>query len=214
MRRAACRGRSPIQKENDIMRRTMIGALALLLTASSAPAVEAAGVTFVEAIQDGDLLGSASAVAVSPDGAHVYAAAPGSRSHTLVAFARDSSTGLLPPVDVERNGVDGVEGLDSPDAIAISPDGAHVYVASFEDNAVTVFARDPDTGALEFVEAVQIADPEGIAVSSDGAHVYVTSPSSSSITVYARDPGTGTLTPSDVVVDGVGGVDGLAGVFG
>jgi DNA-binding beta-propeller fold protein YncE len=146
------------RRRNDIMRTMIIGALMLLLGAGNAPGVQAAGVTFVAAIQDDATLGSASAVAVSPDGAHVYAAAPGSRSHTLVAFARDSLTGLLTPVDVERNGVGGVEGLDSPEAMAVSPDGAHVYVAGTGDNAVAVFARDPGTGALEFVEAVQILD--------------------------------------------------------
>src|SRR5262245_10181641 len=81
------RAPSPLEKENGIMQRTLIGALALLLAAGTAPALQRAGVTFVAAIQDDATLGSASAVAVSPDGAHVYAAAPGSRSHALVAFA-------------------------------------------------------------------------------------------------------------------------------
>jgi 6-phosphogluconolactonase (cycloisomerase 2 family) len=35
----------------------------------------------------------------------------------------------------------------------VSPDGRHVYVAGQLDNAIAIFARDPLTGALTFVEA-------------------------------------------------------------
>ncbi len=85
--------------------RPIIGALALLLTAGGAPAALATGVTFVEAIRDGLRLGDAIAVTVSPDGAHVYAAAPASNS--LVSFARDGGTGRLVRIDQEIDGVDG-----------------------------------------------------------------------------------------------------------
>src|SRR5262245_14418426 len=194
------------------MQRTRIGALALLLTMAITPAAHAAGVTFVDAIRDSLRLTDANAVTVSPDGANVYAVAQS--ANTLVAFARASDTGALTRIDVETDGVDGVEGLDGPFAMAMSPDGAHVYVASTGDNAVAVFARDPGSGTLEFVEAVQVLDPEGITVSPEGAHVYVASFSSGTITVYARDPATGALELNDFVTDGIAGVDGLDGVAG
>src|SRR5262249_44097846 len=146
------------------------------------------------------------------DGAHVYAVAQS--ADTLVAFARASDTGALTRIDVETDGVDGVEGLDGPFAMTMSPDGAHVYVASTGDNAVAVFARDPGSGTLECVEAEQVPGPGGIRVSPDGAHVSVASSSSGTITVYARDPATGALELNDFVTDGVAGVDGLDGVAG
>src|SRR5262245_14433099 len=194
------------------MQRTFIGALALVLATALAPAAHPAGVTFVEAFRDGLRLADAIAVTVSPDGAHVYAIAVS--GDTLVAFARDGAAGALTRIDVEIDGVDGVEGLDGPFAMAMSPDGAHVYVASTGDNAVAVFARDPGSGTLEFVEAVQVLDPEGITVSPEGAHVYVASFSSGTITVYARDPATGALELNDFVTDGIAGVDGLDGGAG
>ena len=43
------------------------------------------------------------------------------------------------------NGVDGIAG---PLALTISPDGAHLYAASGDQSAVTVFARDKATGRL------------------------------------------------------------------
>lgn len=38
--------------------------------------------------------------------------------------------------------------LDEPGVIAISPDGKSVYVANGRTEALSVFARDPATGAL------------------------------------------------------------------
>ena len=60
--------------------------------------------------------------------------------------------GVLGPlaVEVEQDGVGGLDGLDGASQVAVSPDGAHVYVAAFNDDAVTVFRRDASTGRLSF----------------------------------------------------------------
>ena len=97
-----------------------------------APAARASNtLMFVEAQRNGvagvDGLAFASAVAVSPDGAHVYAT--GFLDNALVAFSRDASTGMLTFVEVQRDGVGGVDGLGRPHSVALSPDGANVYVA-------------------------------------------------------------------------------------
>ncbi len=49
-------------------------------------------------------------------------------------------------------------------------------------------------------------------VSPDGNFVYVAAPGNSSIGVFARNHDTGALSFRSVVTDGVGGVDGIAGV--
>ena len=46
----------------------------------------------------------------------------------------------------------GVSGLSGADDVGVSPDGDNVYVASFRDNAVAVFARDPMTASLTFLQ--------------------------------------------------------------
>jgi len=141
---------------------------------------------------------------VSPDGAHVYAAAPGSRSHTLVAFARDSLTGLLTPVDVERNGVGGVEGLGSPEAVAMSPAGAHVYVLAGLE--LIAFTRDAATGTLTEIERDDVpgaGGPASLGLSPDATLVYaVGGVEESALAVFARDPGTGSLSLIEVEFDG------------
>jgi DNA-binding beta-propeller fold protein YncE len=70
------------------------------------------------------------ALAVSPDGRHLYAATGGS----LYVFARDPATGVLEDVAcLDAAGAAGctqVEGLGRPDALAVSNDGSRVYTAA------------------------------------------------------------------------------------
>ncbi len=124
-----------------------------------------------------------------------------------------------------------IDGLNFAWAAAVSPDGEHVYVCSGvaniasgdeDDNAVGVFARAAMTGALTFVEAL-FDDQDGgaadglfscrdVEVSPDGKQVYTGGSSDATIGVFARDAATGKLTFLSSVKDGVGGVDGIAGV--
>ena len=52
-----------------------------------------------------------------------------------------ATSGPLVYSDAVRDGVAGVAGIDQPSAIAISPDGAHVYVAGYGHNAIALFRR-------------------------------------------------------------------------
>lgn len=91
-----------------------------------------------------------SAVTLSPDGRNVYVASPG--DDAVAAFARDTATGTLNFVHVQRDGVGGVAWLRRPSHVTVTPDGRHVYVASYDTETVSAFARDLGTGALSFVE--------------------------------------------------------------
>ncbi len=172
----------------------------------------------VQVLKDGEdgvagLFGAAS-VAVSPDGANIYVT--GFYGDTLAVFARDAQSGRLTFLEVQRNGVKGVDGLGNPVEVAVSPDGAHLYVLSGDSEAVTAFARDSLTGRLTFVHAQRDglpgSDPSlhgsavsyGLAVSSDGAHVYVGGHAAENdVAVFARDAGSGMLTPIQLVSTGV-----------
>jgi 6-phosphogluconolactonase (cycloisomerase 2 family) len=146
----------------------------------------------------------ANAVVVSPDGAHVYLA---SRSDDAVlAFSRDSSTGDLTEIDSEFDEAAGVDGLDAAEAIAVSSDGKSIYVASENDNAVAVFARDTSTGRLTFVEAQRdgfggvdgLDLAGGVALDPAGENVYVASSMGPGggdwAAVFSRNASTGALT--------------------
>lgn len=181
---------------------------------------------FVDAVPDG--LATLGAIAISPDGAHVYVTtgvAPFPYEQNGVAvLGRDAGTGLLAFIDVERDGVNGVQGLAGPRGVTVSPDGAHVYVVgdgSPAGGAVAAFSRNAGNGELTFVEAESdgvggvdgLGGAEGITVSPDGAHVYVASTVDDAVAVFGRNAGTGALTFVEAQFDGVGGVEGLGGAI-
>lgn len=99
--------------------------------------------------------------------------------------------------------------VTSPEDVAISPDGRHVYVAAYGSHAVAVFARNRGTGELEQLSgrrgcvrhrggractrARALASPTSIALSPDGDNVYVTSAGSDALSVFARNRRTGAL---------------------
>ncbi len=161
-----------------------------------------------DAANDG--IGGATSVAIAPGGLHVYVT--GSQDDAVVLFTRDPASGALTWVEAQRDGIGGIDALDGARAVVVSPDGAHVYVASHESDAVAIFARDAGTRSLTFVGAMR--DGEGgvsgldgartLALSSDGAFLYVGSSKrvelnystwsyTGAIAVFSRDPATGSL---------------------
>ncbi|HEY6891689.1 MAG TPA: beta-propeller fold lactonase family protein [Solirubrobacter sp.] len=110
-----------------------------------------------------------------------------------------------------RLGSDGVcgdaDGLSAPSAIALTPDGRWVFVASRSASSLTWFARDPATGALEQRGCLEsfawpgercttsplLVGASGVAVSADGTFVFVSASTSGAITTCRRDTGTGAL---------------------
>nr|WP_282452586.1 beta-propeller fold lactonase family protein [Lysobacter sp. CAU 1642] len=155
---------------------------------------------FGQVLRDGvagvDGLEGAAAVAISPGGEHVYVAS--GEEDALAAFARDGASGELTPVEVLRDGIDGIDGLLGARFLLVSPDGAHVYVAGRDDDAIAVFSRNATTGALSFVEAFRrpadLGSPVQVAISPDGATLYAVGTSTSSLAVLERDAGTGALS--------------------
>lgn len=177
---------------------------------------------FVAAVRDDDggiggLDGVVSA-AVSPDGKHVYLASDA--DNALAVFDRDSTTGALTFVEVQKDSQGGVNGLALAFGVSVSPDGGHVYATGSLDNAVAVFSRDPGSGALSFVQTVK--DGEGgmdglrgaadLCLSPDQRHVYVAGRTEYALAVLERDPLSGELSFLQVIRDSDAGVDGLYGV--
>ncbi len=76
----------------------------------------------------------------------------GAIDKTVAVFSRNKTTGLLVFIEAQRDGTGNVDGLDGAAAVAINPDGQHLYVVGSDDDAVAVFSRNEMTGALTFVE--------------------------------------------------------------
>lgn len=141
--------------------------------------------------------------AVSPDGEHAYSA---TITWGIGIWDRDTGTGEISLLDL----------LDSPssfkpDHVAISADGAHVYVpdrgefsSSYE---IRAFARDAATGALQTVQVAgggssryPLPRAGRVYLSPDQANVYVMVSDhfglniETEIAVFRRDPVTGLLS--------------------
>ncbi len=169
---------------------------------------------------DADVTGlsQASSVLVSPDNLHVYAT--GRFSDGIVAFSRNTTTGVLTFLEAEIGGVGGVPTtVNGPDDLAISPNGTSLIVASGVANAVNVFTRSAGTGLLTYLESK--VDGDGgvdglgnvtqVAISSDGLNVYAAANGDSAVGVFTRTVATGALNYVEVEVNGLNGVTGLSG---
>ncbi len=129
------------------------------------------------------------------------------------------NAGTLSFADYVVDGQDGVDGLGRVYDITVSPDGRHIYTSSEYDNAITVFSRNINTGALDFVETIKdgengidgLACADGVTVSPDGAHVFACGYEDNSLVVFSRDNISGGLTFVEKHRDGVNGINGLAG---
>jgi len=113
------------------------------------------------------------------------------------------------------------KGLVGANSVAVSPDGANVYVASgtagvsvaSSFGSVAILKRDPTTGTVAEVSCLSsdgtdgrdgasgactpipsLLGAHGIAVSPDGLTVFVTSNISGGVVAFARNPATGSLT--------------------
>lgn len=160
---------------------------------------------------DGDALDGANAVAVSPDGAHVYVTAE--HSSAVAVFLRNADTGVLTQVGCQkrfapqRSNCDGDFPLHEPTDVVVSPDGKNVYVSTGATrfSGVTVYTRDPETGLLALQSCVSNDGTDGVcatgnallgvralAVSPDGANLYAIA--TNSLATFSRDPDTGALT--------------------
>lgn len=131
------------------------------------------------------------ALAVSPDGKHLYVTATTARA--VAWFTRDSATGALAYAGRYSDVT-----IDTPRCLAVSPDGEHVYVGASavggSDGTVAWFDRNPATGALTYAGKDTRTEIDGIysiAIPSTGAHLYVAAQDTATVAWYTLDTVTG-----------------------
>jgi 6-phosphogluconolactonase (cycloisomerase 2 family) len=143
-------------------------------------------------------LAGAEGVVVSPNGKNVYAVGAG--DDAVVSFTRSLTSGKLTRLEEDQDPESGgtAEGMDTPFGLAISPNGATVYVSGNADNRLPWFSRDPATGRLTWTgmsgRYETVGGPGGITVSPNSENVYVATFNEESVEVFRRDPFDGWLT--------------------
>jgi DNA-binding beta-propeller fold protein YncE len=156
------------------------------------------------------------AVVVTPDGRNVYVGS----SHlgpldngSLTAFSRELDGGALARLagsdgcvsQLPRPECRSAAGIGEPSAMAVSPDGRFLYVATsdvlFAPASLAVFKRNVATGSLRwlacFGEAAgcspwRAGSPDAIAITPSGAQLFVLS-ASQRLTVFDRNRRTGLI---------------------
>ncbi|QMS87633.1 beta-propeller fold lactonase family protein [Nostoc edaphicum CCNP1411] len=122
-------------------------------------------------------------------------------------------------VEVQKDGIDGVDGLAGTRSVIVTPDGKFLYASGYNDSAIAVFARNAQTGKLSFVEFQKdgidgvdgLAGAESLTVSPDGKFLYAVGYDDSAVAVFARDAQTGKLSFVEFKQDDTDGVDGIGG---
>ncbi len=209
---------------------SLFGSL-LLAAVMAAPAlVDAGGVRFLE---KEDTPETASALAVTADGKHLYVT--GGNATALSVHPLDGAGGIGASIQEVA--------IDDATSIAVSGDKAHVYVTvrggpGNQDGSLLVFRRETSQVSLDFgkltqIQAVVDADlpvsdsmrkPQAVVVSprvnpGDDRHVYVVNAKSKSIVAFTRETNTGSanygkLTFLEVQQQTPGGCDTLVDVCG
>lgn len=163
-------------------------------------------------------LSGPTSLALSPDGRHAYVSSES--LDAIVVFSRNVTNGhltLLQQYDANATGFAAAL-LDGPLHAVVSPDGDNVYVASENDNAIAVFARNSASGALTFVENQEqgvVGSPDSagpnagltgvrrLLISADGESLYAAGAGSNAVAVFDRNTTTGALAFLEAEVTGV-----------
>jgi 6-phosphogluconolactonase (cycloisomerase 2 family) len=140
---------------------------------------------FVDSITN-KALRQVTAIVVSPDGKHAYAAAYG--AHSVTAFERDQTDGQLNLIQTLTDPND----FQCSVSIELNSDGRYAVVSSFQAQTVALLERDAATGKLKLLDIAHEGNGgvEGLkwvihaVFSPDSQHVYATAPASAAVTAF------------------------------
>jgi DNA-binding beta-propeller fold protein YncE len=126
--------------------------------------------------------------------------------------------------------------LDGAHDALVSPDGRHLYVASFQGDSLSIFARQARSGRLTQLPGAEgcfidgpfgfdCSDADGLdgigglAISPDGRNLYAASFVSGALSTFERDRTSGTLTQLECIADDIGlfgerACSGATGLYG
>jgi len=181
--------------------------------------------TFLGRVKDGetgvDGLDGARSICISPDGLNLYVA--GWDDNAVALFSRDTATGAASFLGRLKHGEDDIFALDAPHFLTVSPDGENVYITLWDEDAVSVYNRDTDTGLLTYNSKISNGSPDATGstvsglegsraaiTSPDGNQLYVVAWNDDALSTFNRDA-TGALEFVDTQRTGIDGVEGLDG---
>jgi 6-phosphogluconolactonase len=119
---------------------------------------------------------------------------------TVTAFTHDAASGALKPVEsisTLRPSETPREGFSTAE-VQVHPSGRFLYGSNRGHDSIVVFAIDPGTGRLSYVEhePTQGSTPRGFGIDPSGRYLLAANQRSDSVVVFRIDEKTGKLTPA------------------
>lgn len=136
--------------------------------------------------------------AFHPDGKRAYVI--NEIGMTVTAFDYDPDKGILK----ERQTISTLPKGQAHDKafstaeVVVHPSGRFVYGSNRGQNSIVVYAVDPESGNLRYVEnqGTDVKTPRNFNVDPTGTYLIVANQDSDSLVVFKIDPSTGKLTPT------------------
>jgi 6-phosphogluconolactonase len=124
---------------------------------------------------------------------------------TVTACRFDAASGTLDALQTIPTLPDDVVDRQAMTAaeVVVHPSGRFCYTSNRGHDSITAFARDPDSGRLEFLGTTPIGGrtPRNFVVSPDGRFLLAAGQQSNTVTVFAIDPDSGALGDTCQTVD-------------
>lgn len=136
-------------------------------------------------------------LAFHPDGRHAYVALE--LTSRVASYRVDAATGALQHVDTRSTLPAGASADGNTAAeILVHPDGRFLYVSNRGHDSIAVFAIDPQTGALRFVDATPSGGrtPRSFGLVPGGRFLVAANQNGGNLTVFRIDAERGTLSPT------------------
>lgn len=121
---------------------------------------------------------------------------------TMMAFAYDAGRGTLKELQTVSTLPENFTGTRSGAEVQVHPSGKFVYGSNRGHNSIAVFALDPASGRLTFLEcqSTQGKTPRHFALDPTGQWLLAENQDSDSIVVFRVDSKTGRLSPTGQTV--------------
>lgn len=132
--------------------------------------------------------------AFHPKGRHAYVI--NEMQSTVTAFQYDAAKGVLSEVQTLSTLPADFKGDNSTAEVQVHPSGKFLYGSNRGDNSIAVFAIDPGTGKLTYVENQSTGGrtPRNFGIDPNGAYLLAANQQSDSVVVFRIDPVTGRLS--------------------
>jgi 6-phosphogluconolactonase len=121
---------------------------------------------------------------------------------TITEFTWDAKAGTLKKVQSWPTLAKDFHGENTTAEIVVHPSGKFLYASNRGEDTIAVFAINPASGALTFVERVPSGgkEPRNFAIDPAGRRLFAANQESDNIVIFNLDPRTGRLKPTGQVL--------------